>query len=226
MSKTLPPLPPARSITKLMAQMDGSLFERRPVKLDGFTLRARSAVPVGKPSIKQWQAAFEFASASEEASPYWVADLLAYSETRADWKEKISQAMSVTGLAKQTLENLAIVGRHVAEPERVLSPSISHTLEVVSLPRVEQTKLLEAARDNGWTTRELRHAVKATKRSKVLDGRADGFFTVEVTVLVDVEAQNSIKAQETAWDKIKRAVQDMKGAKVIASHARKEVISA
>jgi N6-adenosine-specific RNA methylase IME4 len=152
--------------------IDGKYFEYRPILLDGFTLKARAAVPVGKPTLEQWKAAFAFASATEIASPYWVGDLLAYADTRQDWQERLDQAKAVTGLQHKTMLNRTYISNNVAEPERVLAPSISHSAEVAMLPQHEQRRFLTAARDNDWTRQELRDMVRASKRSKVIEGQA------------------------------------------------------
>ena len=92
--------------------------------------------------------------------------------------------------------------------------------EVVALVPEEQSPWLERAETEGWDRSDLRHAIRSEKRKTVLAGRADQHFTVEVTVTVDVEAPNHVKAEETAWDQVKRAVQDLKHAKVITAHTR------
>ncbi len=78
--------------------MDGTLFDERPVEIGGFLLKAREAIPAPSttPKIKGWQTAFVYAGASQQASDYWVGDLLAYAESRDDGREKFDQAESVT----------------------------------------------------------------------------------------------------------------------------------
>ena len=173
---------PRRTLPRALVPVDGNLtlFDVRPMRLDGFVLRARAAVPVGRPSIKQWQAAFEFVSCTEESSPYWVGDLMTYAESREDWQEKLAQAMSVTGLAKHTIDNRTYVSRHVAESARHISPSITHSAEVAALPPAEQEKFLDQARTHGWTVRDLRLNIKAAKRARIIDGQAvlEGLYRV------------------------------------------------
>lgn len=158
----------------------GSIFDDRPIVLDGFTLVGRSVVINGRPKIQAWQQAMAFASAAHEASPYWVGDLLAYASDREDWKEKFDQAITVTGLARQTLHNLTTVSRKVQEPERRISPSLSHSKEVMSLPSADQRRFLTRARDEGLTSSELARTVRAESRRKVIDGQAilEGMYRV------------------------------------------------
>jgi N6-adenosine-specific RNA methylase IME4 len=150
----------------------GMLFDISPIKIAGFTLRARGIQPVGRPTLEQWTAALQFANAAQESSPYWVGDLLNYADTRADWKEAIDQAMSIAGIARHTAINLAYVARHVEEPEREIAPTLSHAAEVAPLPKDQQRKYLKTAQREGWTRRELRLQIKAEKRPLVLEGQA------------------------------------------------------
>jgi N6-adenosine-specific RNA methylase IME4 len=156
------------------------LFDERPIDLGGFKLKARSAVHVGRPTIKQWQAALEFASAAHEGSPYWVGDLVAYAEGREDWREKLDQAISVTRLARHTLHNLGYVSRRVDEDARQLSPSLAHSAEVAPMPPARQRRWLEKARTEGWTVREMRSEIRASQRRKIIEGQAalEGMFRI------------------------------------------------
>ena len=218
MSQTL-----SRPGPREFATVDGSdLFDRRAMTIGSFTFRSRSAVAIGKPSIEGWSTALEFACATHASSPYWIGDLMAHAETRSEWREKLSQAVSITGLAHQTLTNLGWVSRHVEEPERQLSPSLAHSAEVGSLERPEQVKWLGKARAEGWTVRELRGAIKHARKTTILDGRADSLYTVDVSVIMTtVEAETANLAEQKAWDEVKVALAELKGrAKVIAVHAR------
>jgi N6-adenosine-specific RNA methylase IME4 len=156
------------------------LFDKRPIEIGKFRLGARSASPIGRPSLEGWRAALEFACASHEGSPYWIGDLMAYSDSREDWRDKIDQAMVVTGLALQTLKNLGYISRHVEEHERLLAPTPAHAAEVASLERPEQTKYLENARAEGLTVREMRLQIRADRRRRIIDGQAqlEGMYRV------------------------------------------------
>lgn len=149
-------------------------FDENPVVVGGFQLRSRSVEPLGKPTIRGWQDAFQLASASEQASPFWVGGLLNYAETRTDWREKIDQAKAVTKLAEQTLHNMAHVCRRVTPRAQRAAPTFSHAAEVASFKSEgDQVEWLEKATGEGWTARELRESIRAAKRTKVLEGQAD-----------------------------------------------------
>lgn len=165
-----------------VATADGSLelFDERPIELPGFQLRARSVRVVGKPGVNQIINALTFAQAAEQASPYWIGDILQHVEARADLTDKIDQIVSLTGLARQTIHNRTYIARHVEEPERKLAPSLAHASQVAALERPQQTKLLEQARSKEWTVRELQAAVRQVRRPKVLEGQAvlEGMYRV------------------------------------------------
>src|SRR4051812_43298326 len=122
---------------------NGLLFDTRPVEVGSFRLRGRSVQPVGKPTIKEFQQALALACEFHESSPYWIGGLVAYAESRDDWKEKLSQAMTVTGLAEQTLHNLGHVYRKTTDRTRGLAPSPGHADAVTAMPEAEQIEWLE-----------------------------------------------------------------------------------
>lgn len=148
-------------------------FDIRPIEIHGFRLSARSAVPVGKPSAKQWVGAAQFAVGTEEASPYWVGDLLAYAEGREDWREKFDQMLSLTGLSAGRLHNLTSIARKVEVPERELAPSPAHAAAVAPLERKDQTTVLHEARARGWTAKQTAAAVRNIRRPLILEGQAE-----------------------------------------------------
>jgi N6-adenosine-specific RNA methylase IME4 len=148
------------------------LFDERPVDIGGFRLLGRSIEPVGRPTIKGFQMALAFACEAHESSPYWVGGLIAYADNRADWRDKLSQAMTVTGLAEQTLHNLGYVYRHTTDQVRALAPTPKHAAEVAPLATADQVEWLEKAKTEGWNAGELRRALRYAKRRKVLEGQA------------------------------------------------------
>lgn len=148
------------------------LFDMRPAQIGGFVMKGRTATPLGKPSLNGWVQAMQFAVGANEASPYWIADLMAYAEDRHDWRAKIDQAVSLTGYKEHTLKNFGYVGRKVEEPERQLADSIGHAAAVAPLEREQQREVLIQAHENHWTVSQTRAQAKATKRRKVIEGQA------------------------------------------------------
>ena len=164
------------SVTSVVTQV----LDARPIKLDGFTMRARSVVPIGRPTLVQWQEAMAFATAASDAAPYWVGDLLNYAEDRDDWKEKLDQAKTITSKAHESLMNDAYLARHVQGDARDLAPTPSHARQVTTLDAKTQRRLLGKARDEGWSVRELHAKVRNETRPRVIDTQADlsGMFKV------------------------------------------------
>lgn len=178
----MPKRTPAVEVHNRLVTVDGSglLFDTRPVVLDGFHLLGRSITPIGRPTAKDLQHALALACEFHESSPYWIGGLVAYGESREDWKEKLSQIMSVTKLARQTLINLGYVYRHTTEKSRAMAPSPEHAKAVAKLPEAEQIEVLSLARSEEMTVRDLQLHLRDAKRRKVLEGQAvlEGLYRV------------------------------------------------
>jgi len=202
-----------------------TLFDERPIEVGGFALRSREVWPLPgvTPTLDGWAAALQLAGAAQDSSPFWVGDLLEYAETRADWREKLEQAKTVTKLAHHTLQNLTSISRKVKGRARELAPSLSHAAVVTALEPEEQERLLEEARDGGWTVNRLSKAVSIAKRSTVLEGQAETMHTVDVTVRIVCEAETPYAAEQAAWAVIKTAVSKLDHTHVIAAHAAPHV---
>ena len=201
------------------------LFDRQPIhsgfdakERGGFRLMGRSVEPVGRPTIKGFQEALAFACEFHESSPYWIGGLLEYSESRADWAAKLSQAMTVTGLARKTLQNLGYLYRKSTPLTRAVAPSPAHLAAVVTLPEAEQVTLLEQARREELTVKEVEKAVKHRHRATVIEGQAASMYVVDVTVEVTIEALNATAAEDAAWAHLKEFCPS--GSRVIAAKAR------
>jgi len=204
---------------------NGRFFDERPLKIGGFELRARAAVPRPgqRPDASGWQVAFQYATASEEGSPYWVGDLIEYLDSREDWRSQRDQLLSLTGLAYHTLENRATVSRKVKGRARDLSPSITHAAAVTKLEAPDQERWLDQARTEGWTVREFARELKAVEQRKVTDGQAPTLHTVDVTVRVVEEAAGGSAAERQAWARVKAAVATLAHAHVIAARASSHI---
>ena len=169
MTKTLA----VRSTAPLPPNVTGDLFDQLPIKLEGFVLSHRRAVAVGRPTLEQWLDAMTFAEGVTENAPYWWGDLMRYSEARsAEWGEKLTQALAVTGWAKQTLANYSSVCRRVDLAERAMSPSMSHSQVVAPLPPEDQRKWLAQASTENLSVASLKVAIRQARRQKVVTGRA------------------------------------------------------
>jgi hypothetical protein len=197
------------------------LFDRSPLTVGGFRLEGTTAVPVGRPTIQGFQEALIFAAASHTSAPYWIGALVAHAEDRKEWREALSQAMSVTGLERHTLDNLASLHRRLCPEAKVVAQSPSHAEAVAAMPHDEQVTWLTKSKAEGWTRRELRAAVSSAARNVVLTGKAETVHTVEVTVEVTVIAPNATQAQDAAWTLLKAALSGYREqTRVIAARTR------
>jgi hypothetical protein len=74
--------------------------------------------------------------------------------------ERMAQAVENTGLAPQTLMNYASVARRVPPERRRQSLPYSYHAVVAPLEPADQERWLTDAEAEGWTRRELAHAVR------------------------------------------------------------------
>ncbi len=150
-----------------------NLFDESPIIVGKFSLQSRAAVPVGRPNFDEWHFALTYVTSCESSSPYWIGDLLAYSENRTEWRAKIEDAKEQTGLTEQHLHNLGYISRHVTGKARQLAPSRAHASEVASLEEQEQIHWLGKAKNENLTVKELRRELKIVKRPTVAEGQAE-----------------------------------------------------
>ncbi len=152
------------------------VLDLRPIEIGGFALRARSASPINEkvvPTSDGWVVAMEFATAAEQASPYWIGDLLNYAEGRKDWAEKLDQMQSRTGLQRHTLINKAYVSRHVTAKARAVAPSYSHARAVAALEPAEQVQVLKEAVEKELTPSQTQKVAQRITRPKIIAGQAE-----------------------------------------------------
>lgn len=151
-----------------------------PIVIGPFKLTETGMEVQGRPSFSEYQGIGDFISRAHKCSGWWVADWLAYGESRSDWKEQLSAVLDVTQYAEQTVRNHKYIGENIAPSRRREDVSFSVHSEVASLAPKEQEKWLERAADHGWTQRELRSEIRAAARVKVISGQAhlEGMYRV------------------------------------------------
>lgn len=155
-----------------LAPRDTPVFDLRPIEIGAFSLRGRCVRWRGRPLLEDWTKAMQVAVGAQDASPYWVGDLLMYAETREDWRGLFDQALAMTGFTPGHVYNLHHISQHVAEEERLIAPTIGHAAVVTKFKATEQRALLEEAREHGWNVHEFRREVRAKSRRKVIEGQA------------------------------------------------------
>lgn len=95
------------------------------------------------------------------ACSWWIGDWLIFGE--GTYSERYSQAMEATGLAEQTITNRAYVCRAIPPSRRLQGVPFSVHAEVASMTPREQVKWLQRAAEGGWSVKELRSRMKATR---------------------------------------------------------------
>lgn len=158
-----------------MAKSTGGALRRpidiKPMTIGCYTLTSVGLTVEGTPPWSQHEGVGDFIQRAHQASGFWLADWLRYGESRADWKERLSQIVDATGLSMKTLKNVRAVGR--IDPSR-RRDDIDFSLHeaVTALPPEDQSDWLERAATEGWSVAELRAHIRASKRATVVRGQA------------------------------------------------------
>jgi hypothetical protein len=112
----------------------------------------------------QWQAAGKAIFKVGGAAKWWIADWLAYGESK--FGDRIKElAESGVGLSYKSLANAAWVAGKVEFSRRRENLSFKHHEEIAALVGSEQSTWLDRAEREGWTATELRDRVKQHERS-------------------------------------------------------------
>lgn len=145
-----------------------------PIELNGFRLTSTGViVPAGvRPSIDEYTGTFDFVARVHKFSGFWLADLIAYADTRPEWKEKIDQIIDAEVLDEDSVKQYRYVAKNCPPENRVEGVAYGHHAAVASLPGEDQTAWLEKSKEQGWTQRELKENIRAAERTKVIDGQA------------------------------------------------------
>jgi hypothetical protein len=145
--------------------------EVKPITIGHFTLTAVGLDIKGRPSFEEWEGVGDFIKRTHQASGFWLADWLRYGDDRTDWRERLDQAVDVSGMSESTLKNVRAVAR-IEPARRRAEVSFSHHLEVAQCPPTEQTEWLDKTESHGWNLRELRLNMRASRRTRIIEGQA------------------------------------------------------
>lgn len=96
------------------------------------------------------------------ATSWWLGDLLNFGE-RLFEHDRYVEAMELSGLKYETLTNYAYVCRRVARSRRRDQLTFGIHYEVAALEPQDQIEALDAAEANGWTAKQLRDAIRASR---------------------------------------------------------------
>jgi N6-adenosine-specific RNA methylase IME4 len=141
------------------------------IQIGLFTLTPTAMRVRGQPTFEQYEDVGLFIKGAHRRCGFWLADWLRYGEQRRDWQERLDQVVDATGLSEKTAKNVRAIG---AIPESVRREGVEFSThgEVASLGEDEQIYWLAEAEAQGWTQRELRVHIRASKRTKIIEGQA------------------------------------------------------
>lgn len=146
---------------------------RGEIPIGPFIFTRTGVVFDGEPTFEEMEAAHAYVDFNLAGAPFWKGDLLAYGETRADFKERLSQLAELTGTAEKTLMNIKSVAEQVPPSRRRADVSFGVHAAVAPLAPAQQTKMLELAAVEGLGVREVRTLIRAQRRQGVIEGQAE-----------------------------------------------------
>lgn len=151
----------------------------KPIVIGLFSLTATGMEVRGRPSLVEYEAVGEFIKRAHRAAGFWLGDWLRYGDSREDWRERLSQVQDATGLSEKTCKNVRAIAA-IDPSRRRDGVEFSIHAEVASMPPEEQSIWLDRAESEGWTQRELRLEIRASKRRAIIDGQAvlEGMYRV------------------------------------------------
>jgi N6-adenosine-specific RNA methylase IME4 len=141
------------------------------IKLGAYTLTPTGLEVHGRPSFAEHESVGLWIRQARRASGFWAADWLRYGESRADWAERLSQLADGAGVTAKTAANIRAVGA-IAPSRRRDDVEFALHETVAPLRPDEQTYWLNEAATHGWTQRDLRLSIRASKRRRVIEGQA------------------------------------------------------
>ncbi|MFD6922501.1 LmbU family transcriptional regulator [Streptomyces sp. NPDC059944] len=112
----------------------------------------------------EWERAGRQLADVLDSSSWWLGDWLVYGKDH--YTDRYQRGIRAVGLSYQTLRNYAWVSRRFPLARRRAALSFQHHAELASLPAEEQDRWLERAERQQWTTKQLRGALRAARRSE------------------------------------------------------------
>lgn len=112
-------------------------------------------------SFDEWETIGKKLQRVEKSVRWWIGDWLAYGERV--YGETYAQAIEATGYSVGDLQNMVYVASGIEPSQRCENLSWSHHREVAALSPPEQTRWLDKAEAESWSTRELREQMVLTR---------------------------------------------------------------
>jgi hypothetical protein len=111
----------------------------------------------------EWERAGRQLADVLDSSSWWLGDWLVYGKDH--YTDRYQRGIRAVGLSYQTLRNYAWVARRFDLTRRRPALSFQHHAELASVPVEEQEVWLDRAEQSQWTTKQLRGAIRAARRS-------------------------------------------------------------
>ncbi|MGW5863086.1 LmbU family transcriptional regulator [Streptomyces sp. NPDC055239] len=120
-------------------------------------------IPTGL-KFDDWERAGRQLSGIVNSSSWWLGDWLVYGKDH--YTDRYQRGIRAAGLQYQTLRNYAWVSRRFALHRRRAGLTFQHHAELASLSVEEQDLWLDRAEGMGWTTKQLRSAIRQTREAE------------------------------------------------------------
>ena len=121
-------------------------------------LTSRGLLLCGDISFDEWEQIGVALQRVAAMIQFAVGDWINYGERK--WGERYAQAIEEIDAQYQTLRNQRYVAAHVPLSRRRDKLTYSHHAEVAALEATDQERFLIEAEIQGWSVRELRHAIR------------------------------------------------------------------
>ncbi|MFH8342780.1 LmbU family transcriptional regulator [Streptomyces sp. AM6-12] len=131
-----------------------------PRRAQVMTTKVGLRMPAGA-SFDEWEQAGRQLSGIVDSSSWWLGDWLVFGKDH--YVDRYQHGIRAVGLQYQTLRNYAWVSRRFAFDRRRAALTFQHHAELASLPLDQQEMWLDRAERSGWTTKQLRRALRASR---------------------------------------------------------------
>ncbi|MFI1760093.1 LmbU family transcriptional regulator [Streptomyces sp. NPDC020571] len=119
-------------------------------------------------SFEEWERAGRQLAGVLDSSSWWLGDWLTYGKDH--YSDRYKQGIAAAGLRYQTLRNYAWVAGRFELGRRRSRLTFQHHAEVASLSPGDQDTWLARAEERGWTTKQLRNALREAREDTAPKG--------------------------------------------------------
>ncbi|WP_235967429.1 LmbU family transcriptional regulator [Streptomyces mesophilus] len=127
------------------------------------TTRVGLQIPA-KMAYDEWERAGRQLADVLDSSSWWKGDWMVYGKDH--YTDRYQRGIRAVGLSYQTLRNYAWVSRRFDHSRRRPALTFQHHAELASMTVPEQELWLDRAEEHRWTTKQLRHAIRAVHQGE------------------------------------------------------------